>query len=131
MQFDFEKFTARAIRAYRECGGSYFTLEEALSVFRYYFARYEQTFHAPHPMISIPQIARILDKMPVPEGSVCENIEEFTPEDYPHMIDQHFATRYRNCDYNINHFFSGKIRDLRFYEVGYVGWNDDSRQWHY
>lgn len=129
MQFDFRKFTARAIRAYRECGGSYFTLEEALGVFRYYFARYEQAFGTPHPMISIPQIARILDKMPVPEGSVCENIEAFTPEDYPHIIDQHFATRYRNCDYNINHFFSGKIRDLRFYEVGYVAWNDEARQW--
>ena len=30
-----------------------------------------------------------------------------------------YEARYRHCDYNINHFFSGKIRELRFYEELY------------
>ena len=44
---------------------------------------------------------------------------EFEYEEYAPIIEQHFKTQYYNCDYNINHFFSGKIRALRFYEVCY------------
>ena len=44
---------------------------------------------------------------------------DIDPDCYEDMIDKHFRTRYRNCDYNINHFFSGRIRVLRFYETCY------------
>lgn len=44
---------------------------------------------------------------------------DISPDAYYAMIDQHFATKYKNCDYNINHFFSGKVRELRFYESCY------------
>ena len=44
---------------------------------------------------------------------------DIDPDCYEDMIDRHFRTRYRNCDYNINHFFSGRIRELRFYETCY------------
>lgn len=40
-------------------------------------------------------------------------------EGYLILIDQHFQTEYQNCDYRINHFFSGSIRELRFYETCY------------
>lgn len=39
------------------------------------------------------------------------------PSVYPYIIQLHFKTKYRNCDYNINHFFSGRIRELRCYEL--------------
>ena len=48
-----------------------------------------------------------------------EQYEAHTGRPHPPMIDQHFQTRYRRCDYNINHFFSGRIRELRFYETCY------------
>ena len=41
------------------------------------------------------------------------SLEPLAPEDYLDLIDLHFKTRYRNCDYNINHFFSGRIREMR------------------
>lgn len=117
MQFDFERFTTLTRLAYRRCGDTTYDLDTVLAVFRYYFETYELVFQEPHPRISMEQITRIIGKMPHAKGSVCKNIPEFTLEDYEAMIDQHFATEYRDCDYNINHFFSGMIRDLRYYEV--------------
>lgn len=117
MLFDFDKFTERATQAYESCGWSTYTLDNVLAVFWYYFAVYEGKFQKPHPMISREQIERIIYKMPYEAGTECPNIHGFAFDDYPKIIRRHFATKYRNCDYNINHFFSGKIRDLRYYEI--------------
>lgn len=119
--FDYERFTTALKLAYRRCGGSVYSIEEVLQVFRYYFDTYEMIFGEPHPMISVSQIAGMIEKMPFLPGDkeayFCES--SLTPEDYKAMIDQHFLTKYGHCDYNINHFFSGRIRELRFYEVCY------------
>lgn len=126
--FDFDRFTISVTLAYRRCGGSSCTLPEVLRVFRYYFETYELIFNEAHPAISIQQIANIIDKMPVISDSEYEDEEgrrhsidvDLTPEDYKLIIDQHFNTKYQlGCDYNINHFFSGKIRENRYYETSY------------
>ena len=107
---------------YRRCNGSAYSLEEVLQVFHYYFETYEMIFDTAHPMISIDQIARIIDRMPmVLDGDYeSRSMIDISPEDYEAIIDQHFVTKYkRGCDYNINHFFSGQIRDLRYYETLY------------
>lgn len=126
--FDFDWFTVSVTLAYRRCGGSSYKLPEVLRVFRYYFETYELLSGSPHPAISIQQIANIIDKMPMVSGVEEEDEEgniqlldvELTPEDYELLIDQHFNTKYkRGCDYNINHFFSGRIRELRYYETLY------------
>ena len=96
MLFDFEKFSNITASVYP--GGAY-SLEDALSVFRYYFEQYEEHTGRPHLPIKADQ--------------------DVSPLDYPALIDQHFRTKYRNCDYNICHFFSGKIRAMRFFEVCY------------
>ena len=44
-------------------------------------------------------------------------ISNIEPDAYPLLIQLHFKTSYRRCDYNINHFFSGRIRELRLYEA--------------
>ena len=121
MLFDFDRFVISAKLAYRRCGSCAYTLEETLQVFRYYFETYEMIFDTAHPMISIAQIARIMDCMPfvLEDGDNSRSTIDISPEDYEAIIDQHFITKYRQCDYNINHFFSGQIRDLRFYEVLY------------
>lgn len=117
MIFDFNRFADITASVYP--GGAY-SLEDVLSVFRYYFERYEEHTGKPHPPIKADQIVRICQIMPYlcaeNEGNCCEDV---SPLDYPALIDRYFATKYRNCDRNINHFFSGRIRELKFYEELY------------
>ena len=89
-------------------------------MFRYYFEQYEAHTGRPHPPICASQIVRIVRDMPwIEQADRGRAYADIPPESYPPMIDQHFQTRYRRCDYNINHFFSGRIRELRFYETCY------------
>ncbi len=122
MIFDFDRFIVSAKLAYRRCPNPVYTLEEVLQVFRYYFDTYEYIFGKAHPIISLKQIAGIINKMPyVLDDSIHKEQADIDPVCYEAIIDQHFNTQYNcgNCDYNINHFFSGKIRDMRYYETCY------------
>ena len=114
MLFDFETFQKLVMRCYEP--GPY-TLEDVLYVFKYYFWKYEQKFRRPHPHIRMNQIKNIIRVMPYIHqddiGCYDGDIEVYQ---YAAIIEAHFDTRYRKCDYNINHFFSGRIRELRYYE---------------
>lgn len=113
MQFDFETFAALVPEQIP--GG--FTRMEVLKVFRYYFQAYEDAFGKPHPPIRRAQIARIVAAMPYVYDNHGRDMY-VTPGCYPAMIDRHFCTEYcRGCDYNINHFFAGRIRELRLFET--------------
>lgn len=114
MIFDFDSFTRTVKLAYRRCGGSSYTLPEVLQVFRYYFETYELIFEQPHPFINVSQTAGIIEKMPCTRNGI-----PLAPEAYEAMIDQHFSTNYQHCDFNVNHFFSGDIRENRYYETLY------------
>ena len=73
-----------------------------------------------HPPIKASQIVRICQDMPyISRECSGGRYADIEPEDYPVLIDKYFATRYRGCDRNINHFFSGRIRELKFYEELY------------
>lgn len=113
--FDFERFSKIAAGVYEE--DNPYSLDECLGVFRYYFLFYELYMNRPHPPIRQEQIARIMRAMPFayPDKSEC-HIVDFFPAVYPYLIALHFKTRYRRCDYNINHFFSERIRELRMHE---------------
>ena len=65
MIFDFEKFSNITSRVFPD--GAY-TSEEALTVFRYYFQRYEECTGRVHPPIKASQIVRIIRDMPY----ICE-----------------------------------------------------------
>lgn len=116
MQFDFAQFSKIAATAYpKECQ---YTLEQCLDVFRCYFQTYEDYIGCPHPPIRREQITQIMEAMPcIVMEDRGENLEPLDPEDYTDLIDLHFKTQYQNCDYNINHFFSGRIREMRFYDA--------------
>lgn len=118
MQFDFQRFSRIAATAYpEECQ---YTPAQCLDVFRCYFQTYEDYIGRPHPPIRREQITRIMQEMPyIVMEDRGENLEPLDLEEYTAMIDLHFKTRYRRCDYNINHFFSGRIRELRLYDVEY------------
>ena len=120
MLFDFERFTTSAKLAYRRIDNPVYSLDEALSVFRYYFETYELVRGETHPMISLAQIQRIIERMPHADSeSMDSGLCDYDPEQYRDMIDQHFITNYQHCDYNINHFFSGRIREMRYFETLY------------
>ena len=114
MQFDFDRFAIGVNLAYEKYDNHPYTIDEVLQVFLCYFKTYEAVRKEPHPMLKYKQIANIIEKMPVVLDGY---VESYVYED---MIPQHFMTQYgEGCDYNINHFFSGQIRDLRFYEACY------------
>ena len=117
MTFDFERFATIAASVYPQ---SVYSLQDALRVFSYYFEQYEKYMGKPHPPIRASQIVRICQDMPyISPESTGSYSEDVPPDGYYAMIDKHFRTKYRHCDYNINHFFSGRIRELRLYEELY------------
>lgn len=127
MLFDFDRFSRIATSVYNDRNP--YSLDDCLGVFRRYFEDYESYMKRPHPPIRASQIARIMQDMPFlerPDPDVVRRLEDsktytpiadIEPDLYPLLIQLHFKTQYRNCDYNINHFFSGKIRYLRICEA--------------
>lgn len=127
MFFDFQRFAKIAANVYRP--ENLYSLDECLHVFSLYFKTYEQYIGEPHPPLRASQIDRIMQDMPFlsrynPEllKWLRENINPNPAPDidhdmYPLLIQLHFKTKYRHCDYNINHFFSGEIRKMRLYEA--------------
>jgi len=96
---------------------------DVLKVFEWYFQAYEDLFQRSHPNIRSEQIQRIIEAMPACELTGIDHIG-IDPMEYKTLISQHFGTEYNRgkggCDYNINHFFSGNIRALRYYETIYM-----------
>ena len=129
MQFDFERFTKLFARAYpvarygriKQSGtdSGLFSYNDALEVFRLYFSAYEYYTGYVHPPLKRGKIVDLIQRMDsceTPENSPHSEMD-FEPEDYPDLIRANFQTKYRNCDYNICHFFSGCIRYLRCWDA--------------
>jgi hypothetical protein len=120
MYYNFTLFSKLAERAYKNVGMAVYSLDDILRVFRCYFQKYEDTFKDVHPNIRVSQIENIINKMPYIDNNGSSSAGgDITPDCYEVIIDKHFKTQYRSCDYNINHFFSGDIRLLRYYETLY------------
>ena len=107
---DYDIFNRIAIKQYKSVSCSY-TLNEVLSIFRYYFDTYRAYMGRDHPFLKSEQIRKIIECMPV-----CNDVE-IAAEEYPTLIESYFNTGF-NADYNINHFFSGAIRLMRIYDSG-------------
>ena len=115
MSFNFELFNMLCERVYKKIEKPVYSLDDVLEVFGHYFRVYEGTLKEVHPPIRSEQIERLIKAMPFIDD--CHgSVADISPEDYEALIKKHYKTKYRNCDYNINHFFSGDIRLLRFYE---------------
>ena len=120
MYFNFQIFSRLTERAYKSAGITEYSLDEVLAVFRHYFKRYEETFKEVQPNIRLAQIERLIKSMPYIDGDGKSGAGgDISVDEYRAMIDVHFKTQYRSCDYNVNHFFSGDIRLLRYYEAIY------------
>lgn len=88
-----------------------YTLNDVLCIFNLYLDTYRAYTGREHPFLKPQQVRDIIFKMPF-----CDDIPIF-PEDYPEMIDAYFNAGL-HTDYNINHFFSGMVREMRLYERG-------------
>ncbi len=107
-------FRGVLVHVYQE-GRFDYSFEDAWHVFTFYFRKYREWCGEDHPILSRKIVKEIVEKMP----RTKENEFELDPECYEDLIEQHFKTEYNDCDYNICHFFSGRIRDLRFFDCGY------------
>ena len=114
MVFNMNVFSQLAIKQYEKVENSEYLLHEVMSIFCRYFEKFEQYRRIVHPNIRSEQIFSIIERMPYLD---VERETYIVPGDYCAIIDKHFQTEYSKCDYNINHFFSGNIRLLRYYEV--------------
>ena len=117
--FDYEIFNRIAIKQYNSVSCPY-TLNEVLSIFRYYFDTYRAYMGRDHPFLKSEQIRKIIE--PQQAGEIIERLPfcedmYIEAEEYPTLIESYFNTDF-NADYNINHFFSGSIRLMRIYDNG-------------
>lgn len=95
-----------------------YSVDDVLEVFAYFFSAYASFANQEHPPLRKEQIRKIIEQMPftdIHHGAIAD----IDHDSYPVMIDSYFATPFRNCDYRINHFFSGQIREMRYYEELY------------
>ena len=95
-----------------------FSLMEVLIIYHDYFKYYQAFMGKDHPPIKRQQIRRIINAMEYVEDTYGTVIELY-PFTYPALIEQYFCTDFKNCDRNINHFFSGQIRAVKYYESCY------------
>ena len=116
VKMDFSRFREIAWSVYPE--NLPYSFEECIDIFRCFFELYQTYFGEEHPMLKAGQIYGIMQKMPYVDDSHV-GIEDIDASTYPDMIRAYFHKSFRKCDYRINHFFSGRIRELLIYEVFY------------
>ncbi len=92
---------------------------EALKIIAYYFAKYFLTLKRNHPFLKMEKIEELVDF--IVNVEMEDSIHHFncTFSDFYLMIDKHFITKYKNCNYNIFHFLSNGVLVNRFYETCY------------
>lgn len=86
-----------------------------VDIIKYYYALYRATFNQEHPCLSNPAMDKVIEAIQF--GT--DIVEDADFDMYQEMIDQHFKTHYKNCDYNICHFMTEGVRNNRFYETCY------------
>ena len=94
-------------------------IDRVIWIVMYYCRTYREVMGISHPMLNQECMDKVVRGIIYgTDSDIIKTIDEYVEDDYEVLIDQHFKTHYRNCDYNILHFVSGKIRDLRGFETG-------------
>lgn len=81
----------------------------------YYIKKYRETRGQEHPALTLEQWTRVFDNITGYTEQYYDS--DLVGEAFEKVADQHFKTNYKNCDYNILHFISGKIRENRAFEA--------------
>lgn len=110
--FDWDLFERMVEVEYQEIEPGW-ELDEFLDVFYYFFEQYRHKRGEEHPPLKPDQIRRILQHMP---DSVDGAFFGLGAVDYPSIIDEYFKADFRGCDYRINHFMAGRVREIQYRE---------------
>lgn len=86
---------------------------DIIECIEYYMSLYWDYRGTKHPDLKGEQWVNVAENL-----FYCDGLE-FSDTDMFAMMEKHFKTKYKDCDYNILHFMSGKIRELRMYEEAY------------
>jgi len=78
---------------------------------QYYLQKYKSATGKEHEPLKPSQWKKVFNEI----TSAGDN--EVLGREFKRIVDQHFKTDYKDCDYNINHFISGRIMLNRFYEI--------------
>ncbi len=89
--------------------------ENDYDVVLYYMKAYGFFRRNDHPKLKPDQWHKVFEDIRYCQA--CE--DKLEPDDLKLMIDKHFSTKYKNCDYNIIHFMSDVIKNNRYYEAVY------------
>lgn len=119
MQFEIWRFHRFAKYVYDGIDAHPYDYWSILSLFQYYFEKYEERTHQPHPPLNTLQIERFINKFPYIFGKDGDVLADISQDENRMIIDKYFETKFPNCDYNINHFFSGRIREIKYFEACY------------
>lgn len=85
-------------------------------IIAYYFANYYHYKRNPHPFIKIDKIEKIIDFFINGEIETCHSTTDCYELNFYSIIDEHFKTKYKNCNYNIFHFLSNGILETKIYK---------------
>jgi len=91
-------------------------IETYINIFGYYFHKYSEFTGEKHPRLKDDNIMHLIEKIDEGIGDTdCRDFDTYKP-----IIDKHFEKEYGiPIDWNINHFMSGNIRMLLYYETCY------------
>ncbi|HBC93460.1 MAG TPA: replication protein [Pelotomaculum sp.] len=93
----------------------YLVEDEVVETVNLYLKEYKRTQGKDHPRLKMDQWERVIENI-----MYCSVIQEnLSVDEVEKMIDKHFITEYRDCDYNILHFISDDVYNNRFYEEVY------------
>lgn len=127
---NFKIFDKVCEKAYRQLPPHYsIPLDEVKDVFHFYFFLYHHDQGKDHPNMTVNNVLRIIEEMPyIYNSRIVVNVDCLDAEINRALIAAYFSTP-MNCDRNINHFFSGDIRAIKFHETEYrdipIGWMPD------
>lgn len=115
--FSFEILDKQILKSFKKFGlqGSE-VLNNIIRIFHYYCSVYYDCMGDYHPIISNKSIDKIIELYAFGTDLVCGCDDS---DVYEVLIDKHFETEYKNCDYNICHFMSEEILNHRYYETLY------------
>lgn len=85
-------------------------------IVKYYFKSFYSTFGHEHTRLNQKVMVDVVSNI---KWSPSDMVDGTDRDMYMALIDQHFQTQYKNCDYSIVHFLTEGILTNRFYETCY------------
>lgn len=87
-----------------------------INIIKYYYQKYRSVFGEEHPRINQKAMDGVVGRL----LSGTDYIDSIDFKMYQEMIDKHFRTQYKNCDYSICHFMTEGIRNFKALETGNI-----------